>query len=95
MHENHSDCSRVAKYALVLGFSDHVQSDPTEPAQPVDTTFQSDPSQKSDKPKSPAWLLEPQQSRSRACLRQWQQELRLLKGDQSDQAMRQVGHFYK
>ena len=27
--------------------------DPTEPAQPVDTTFQSDPSQKSNKPKSP------------------------------------------
>ena len=40
-----------------------------------------------------AGLLEPQQSRSRACLRQWQQELRLLKGDQSDQSMRQVGHF--
>ena len=32
---------------------------------------------------------------SRACLRQWQQEFRLLKGDQSDQSMRQVGHFYK
>ena len=27
-----------------------------------------------------AWLLEPHQSRSRASLRQWQQELRLLKG---------------
>ena len=43
----------MAKHALVWGSSDHVQSDPTEPAQPVDTTFQSDPSQKSDKPKSP------------------------------------------
>ena len=53
LYENHSDCSGVAKHALVLGSSDHVQSDPTEPAQPVDTTFQSDPSQKSDKPKSP------------------------------------------
>ena len=53
LQENHSDCSGVAKHALVLGSSDHVQSDPTEPAQPVDTTFQSDPSQKSDKPKSP------------------------------------------
>ena len=53
LQENHSDCSGVAQHALVLGFSDHVQSDPTEPAQPVDTTFQSDPSQKSDKPKSP------------------------------------------
>ena len=39
-----------------LGPSDHVQSDPTEPArlvQPVNTALQSDPSQKSDKPKSP------------------------------------------
>ena len=42
-----------------------------------------------------AWLLEPQQSRSRASLRQWQQELRLLKEDQPDQSMRQGGHFYK
>ena len=31
-----------------------------------------------------AWLLEPQQSRSRDSLRQWQQELRLLKEDQPD-----------
>ena len=40
-----------------------------------------------------AWLLEPQQSRSRACLRQWQQELRLLKKDQPDQSMMQSGPF--
>ena len=53
LQENHSDCSGVAQYALVLGSSDHVQSDPTEPAQPVDTAFQSDHSQKSDKSKSP------------------------------------------
>ena len=32
MQENHSDCSGVAQYALVLEPSDHVQSDPTEPA---------------------------------------------------------------
>ena len=53
LQENHSDCSGVAQHALVLGSVVHVQSDPTEPAQPVDTAFQSDPSQKSDKPKSP------------------------------------------
>ena len=56
LQENHSDCSGVAQHALVLGSSDHVQSDPTEPAQPaqpVNTALQSDPSQKSDKPKSP------------------------------------------
>ena len=40
-----------------------------------------------------AWLLEPQQSRNRASLRQWQQELRLLKGDQPGQSMRQSGPF--
>ena len=53
MQENHSDCSGVAQHALVLGSSDHVQSDPTEPAQPANTAIQSDPSQKSDKSKSP------------------------------------------
>ena len=47
------DCSGVVQYALVLGSSDRVQSDPTEPAQHVDTASQSDPSQKSDKSKSP------------------------------------------
>ena len=40
-----------------------------------------------------AWLLEPQQSKSRASLRQWQQELRLLKEDPPDQSMRQSGPF--
>ena len=40
-----------------------------------------------------AWLLEPHQSMNRASLRQWQQELRLLKEDQPDQSMRQSGPF--
>ena len=40
-----------------------------------------------------AWLLEPQLSRSRASLRQWQNELRVLKEDQPDQSMRQSGPF--
>ena len=53
LQENHSDCSRMAQHALVLGSCNHVQSDPTEPAQSVDTAFQSDPSQKCDKSKSP------------------------------------------
>ena len=39
------------------------------------------------------WLLEPRQSRRRVSLRQWQQELRLLKGDQPEQSMRQSGPF--
>ena len=41
-----------------------------------------------------AWLLEPQQSRSKASLRQWQHELRLLKEDQPDLSMRQSGPFF-
>ena len=56
MQEDHSDLSMVAQHASVLGSSDHVRSNPTESAQlakPVNTTLQSDPSQKSDKPESP------------------------------------------
>ena len=51
MQEIHSDFSGVAQHAVVLGYSGHVQPNPTEPAQsaqPVDTAIQSDPSQKSD-----------------------------------------------
>ena len=40
-----------------------------------------------------AWLLEPQQSKNRASLMQWQQELRLLIEGQPDQSMRQSGPF--
>ena len=56
MQEDHSDCSGVAQHALVLGSSDHVQPNPTEPAQsdqPVNTAIQSDPSQESGKSKYP------------------------------------------
>ena len=56
MQGNHSNCSGVAQHALVLRSSGHVQSNHTEPSQsakPVDTALQSDPSQKSDKFKSP------------------------------------------
>ena len=41
-----------------------------------------------------AWLLEPQQSKSRASLTQWQQGLRLLRGDQQGQSMRQSRPFF-
>ena len=42
-----------------------------------------------------AWLLEPHQSRSKASLRQWQHELRLLKEDEPDLSMRQSGPFLR
>ena len=54
--ETHSDCPGVAQHALVLGLSGHVQSNSSQSAnsaQFVDTALQSDPSQKSDKSKSP------------------------------------------
>ena len=50
-----SNCSGMTQHALVLGFSGHVQpssAESTSAAQPVDTTLQSDPSQKSDQPES-------------------------------------------
>ena len=56
VQETHSDCPGVAQHALVLGFGDHVQSGSPQPAQhgqSFDTALQSDPSQKSDKSKSP------------------------------------------
>ena len=56
LQENHSNYPRVAQLALVLGSSSHVQPDPPQPTQPAqlaDTTFQSDPSQKSDKLEPP------------------------------------------
>ena len=56
MQETHSDWPGVAQHALILGPSDHVQSGPSQPAQPAksaNTALQSDPSQKSDKSKSP------------------------------------------
>ena len=56
VQEAHFGCSGVAQHALVLGPSGHVQSGPSQPAQPaksVNTALQSDPSQKSDKSKSP------------------------------------------
>ena len=57
--EIHSDRPRVAQHALVLGLGGHVQSNPPQPAksaQSVDTALQSDPSQKSDKSKSPCMV---------------------------------------
>ena len=56
MQENNSDCPGVAQHVLVLGSSGHVQSNPSHPAtlaQSVETALQSDPSQKSDKSRSP------------------------------------------
>ena len=89
VQENHSDSSGVAQYALVLvAMSSQIPlSLPNLLTQP----FNQIPHKKLTNLNLHAWLLEPQQSRSRASLRQWQQELRLLKEDQPDQSIRQSG----
>ena len=52
MQENHSDHSRVAQHALVLGSIDHIKSDPIVSAQPAHSTIKSDSTQESVIPKS-------------------------------------------
>ena len=93
MQQNHTDCTGVAQHALVLRSSGYVQSDPTVSANLPNSAIQPDPAQEPVKLNLHAWLLEPQQSRSRASLRQWQHELRLLKEDQPDPSIRQSGPF--
>ena len=50
MQQDHSDCTGVAKHALVLGSSGNVQSDPLVSAQPGVSTIQPDPAQEPVKP---------------------------------------------
>ena len=88
LQQNHSDFTIVAQHALVLGSSGYVQIPPCLPnlvSQPFNQTLHRNLSNLN----LHAWLLEPQQSRSRDSLRQWQHELRLLKEDQPDPSMRQ------
>ena len=97
VQDNHSDCSRVAQDALILGSSHHAKRDPlvlAQSAQPANTAFQPDSSQESVKPKFHDWLLESHLSKNKASLRQWQHELRLLKEDQLD-PLGKMDHFYK
>ena len=96
LQQDNTDCPRVAHHALVLGSRDNVHSDPTLSAQHTQPTV-SAIHQVLHRNLSnlilQAGLLEPQQSRSRALLRQWQHELRLLKEDQLDLSMRPSGPF--
>ena len=53
LQQNHSDCTRVAQHALVLGSSANVQLDPSVSAQPAlsgISTIQPDPAQEHVKP---------------------------------------------
>ena len=49
LQQNHSDCTRVAQHALVLGSSGNVHSDSTVTAQSGISTIQPDPAQESVK----------------------------------------------
>ena len=96
LQQNNSDCSRVAQHALVLGPGSNVKPDPTVSAQHtnlVSQPFNQVLHRNLSNLNLHAWLLEPQQSRSKASLRQWQHELRLLKEGQPDLSMRQSGPF--
>ena len=50
LQQDHSDCTRVAQHALVLGSSGNVQSDPSVSAQSRISTIQPDPAQEPVKP---------------------------------------------
>ena len=50
LQQDHSDCTRVAEHALVLGSSGNVQSDPSVSAQSGVSTIQPDPAQEPVKP---------------------------------------------
>ena len=55
MQQDHSDCTRMAKHAMVLGSSGNVQSDTLVSAQPAQSgvsTIQRDPAQELFKPES-------------------------------------------
>ena len=80
MQQDHSDCTSVAQHVLVLGYSGNVQSDPLVSAQPAQSGVSTIQFQTLCRNLSNlhAWLVEPQQSRCRDSLRQWQDKLRLL-----------------
>ena len=66
---------------------------PLEHAQPAHTIIQT-PHRNLSNLNLNTRLLEPQQSRSRTSVGQWQHELRLHREDQPDQSMRQSGPFF-
>ena len=95
MLESHPDYSGVAQHALVLDLvtmsSQILLCQPgllTHPASQI-------PHKNLSNINLHARLLQPQLSRSKASLRQWQHELRLFKEAQSDQFMKQSGPYFQ
>ena len=93
LQENHSDCSRVAQHALVLGSSGHVKLDPCVPDQPTNTSFQPDSPQTSFKPKSACLAPKASGVKEQGFSEALQHKLRRLEEAQPDQSMRQSGPF--
>ena len=83
----------MAQHALVLGLGEHVKPGPLGLPNLLTQPFNQIRHRNLTNLNLHAWLLEPQRLRNRASLRQWRQELRLLKEDQPDQSMRQSGPF--
>ena len=74
VQENHPDCCGVDQPDLVLGCGDYVKPNPTlpfQPAQSADSTFQSDYSKESVKPKSLCLTPRVSAIKDKASLRQW------------------------
>ena len=96
LQENHSNCPGLAQHALVwdlVTMSSQVPLSLPNWHDLLTQPFNQIPHRNLTNLNLHAWLLEPQQSNNRASLRQWQQELRLLKGAQPGQSMRQSGPF--
>ena len=85
----------MVQHALVLGSSGHVHLNPTKPAQLVDTALQSDPSQKSDKSKSPGMAPRASALKGRGFSEAVAAGIEDPQEVQPDQFMRQGDHFYK
>ena len=88
-------CPGWLNNALVRGPSGHVRTNPNVLAQSANSAFLSDSTQESVNLNLHAWLPEPHLSKSKAPLRQWQHELRLLREVQPDQSMKQSEPFCK
>ena len=94
MQQIHSDCSSVTQHALVLDLVAMLSQIPL--CLPNLTNLLTQPfnqilHRNLSNLNRHAWLLEHQLSWSRAALRQWKHELRLLRESLPDQSMRQSG----
>ena len=81
VQQNHSDCSSVAQHALILeasAMSSQIQLCLSNLPNLLTQSFNQSIYRNLSNLNFHAWPLEPQQSRSRASLRQWQHKLRLL-----------------